>query len=39
LSARIIVDLYPRTPFALAGLLQGKRDVAKWPPAAGIEKV
>jgi hypothetical protein len=39
LSARIIVDLYPRASFGPASLLQGQGDVAKWTPAAGIEQV
>jgi hypothetical protein len=39
LSARIIVELYPRTCIGLASLLQGQGEVAKWAPAAGIEEV
>jgi hypothetical protein len=37
LSARIIVDLYPRASFGPASLLQGQGDVAKWTPAACID--
>jgi hypothetical protein len=39
LSARIIVELYPRTGIGLASLLQGQGDVAKRALAAGIEEV
>jgi hypothetical protein len=39
LSARIVIDLDPRTSFGLAGLLQGQSDVAKFTPAAGVEEV
>jgi hypothetical protein len=38
-SARIVFDLDPGASIGLAGLLQGKGDIAEWTPATGIEKV
>jgi hypothetical protein len=38
LSARILVDLYPTTTVGPTGLSQGKGGVAKWTPAARIQK-
>jgi hypothetical protein len=39
LSAPTVVDPYPTTAIGLPGLLQGQSDVAKFTPAARIEKV
>jgi hypothetical protein len=39
LSARIVVNLHPRTLLGLVGLLQRQGDVAKWTPAARIEQM
>jgi hypothetical protein len=39
LSARIVVNLHPRTLLGLVGLLQRQGDVAKWTPAARIEQI
>jgi hypothetical protein len=38
LSARIVVDFYPRTLRGLSGLFQSQSDVAKWTPTPCIEK-
>ena len=39
LSTGIVVNLYPRSSFGLASLLQSQGDVAKWTPVTRIEEM